>query len=169
MNFSALAVEFLGYAIIGEGPLSTVQLLWVNLIMDTFAAIALASETPSPDIIRTPPTKTDDLIMTKHVWRQIYGVSLWNVLVIAFLVLFGKYIWGFDYTRTEEFYNGTTPTDKCRMYTMIFEAFIFLALFNEFNCRNISPTKFNMFGNLLSSWLFLLVVGSIFALTVVFV
>lgn len=55
------------------------------------------------------------------------------------------------------------------MYTMIFETFIFLSLFNEFNCRNISPSKYNMFGNLLSSWLFLLVVGGTFLLTILFV
>jgi magnesium-transporting ATPase (P-type) len=169
VNFSALVVEFLGYAIVGEGPLSTVQLLWVNLIMDTFAAIALASETPQPSIIRTPPTRNDDLIMTKHVWRQIYGMSLWNILVITFLVLFGKYIMGFEFERNQEFYDGTTPTSKCILYTMIFETFIFLQLFNEFNCRNISPNKYNMFGNLISSWLFLLVVAATFVLTVLFV
>lgn len=75
--------------------------------MDTFAAIALASETPQPSIIRTPPTKSDDLIMTKHVWRQIYGVSAWSVLVIVFLVLFGKLVFGFEFDRTDEFYDGT--------------------------------------------------------------
>jgi len=53
----------------GEPPLSAVQLLWVNLIMDTFAAVALASEKPHPSIIRTPPTKQGVLVMTKEVWR----------------------------------------------------------------------------------------------------
>jgi magnesium-transporting ATPase (P-type) len=53
----------------GEVPLGSVQLLWINLIMDTFAAIALASEKPHPSIIRTPPTKDGDLIMTKFLWR----------------------------------------------------------------------------------------------------
>jgi len=53
----------------GEVPLGTVQLLWINLIMDTFAALALATERPHPSIIRTPPVKKGDLIMTRIMWR----------------------------------------------------------------------------------------------------
>jgi len=49
--------------------MSTVQLLWINLIMDTFAALALASEKPHPSIIRNPPTKKGDQIMTPILWR----------------------------------------------------------------------------------------------------
>jgi len=85
----------------GEVPLSSVQLLWINLIMDTFAAIALASEKPHASIIRTPPTKEGDLIMTKAVWRQIYGIAIWNVLIITMQVLFGKYFWGFEFTKND--------------------------------------------------------------------
>jgi len=69
VNFSCLAVEFFGAAIMGEVPLSSVQLLWINLIMDTFAALALASEKPHPSIIRTPPTKEGELVVTKVMWR----------------------------------------------------------------------------------------------------
>ncbi len=154
----------------GEVPLSAVQLLWINLIMDTFAALALASEKPHPSIIRTPPTKEGELVMTKLVWRQIYGVTLWNIIAMTTLTLFGKYMWGLEFSKNDEFYLADgTATEKCKMYTIIFETFVFLQLFNEFNCKCIMPKKLNMFSNLLSNWLFLAILALTFGLTVFFV
>ena len=116
VNFSVLAVEFIGALTMGEPPLSAVQLLWINLIMDTFAAVALASEKPHPSIIRTPPTKPGVNVLTKQVWRQIYGVAIWNIIVITILVLFGQYMWDLDFQKNDEFYytskdvkNATSP------------------------------------------------------------
>jgi P-type Ca2+ transporter type 2C len=126
VNFSVLFIEFFGAATMGEVPLGTVQLLWINLIMDTFAALALASETPHPSIIRTPPVKKGDLIMTKVMWRQIYGITLYNVIVMVTLILFGKYLWGLDFSKNDEFYIEGIATNKCVMYTILFETFVFL-------------------------------------------
>lgn len=69
VNLSALLIVFLGSATKGETPLSVVQLLWVNLVMDTLAAIALGSERPHPSIIKTPPQKEREPIITSAMWR----------------------------------------------------------------------------------------------------
>jgi len=169
VNFSCLAVEFFGAAIMGEVPLSSVQLLWINLIMDTFAALALASEKPHPSIIRTPPTKEGELVMTKVIWRQIYGIAIWNTLVMALMIVFGKYFFDYDFSKNDEFTDSNGPTPKGRMYTILFETFVFLQLFNFFNCRTIQPKRLNMFSNLLSNWLFLAIVLLTFAGTVAMV
>ena len=170
VNFSVLLVEFFGAAVMGDVPLGTVQLLWINLIMDTFAALALASEVPHPSIIRTPPVKADDLIIEKYMWRQIYGVTIYNFAVMVFLIAFGKLLWGIEFDRNDEFIDEDgNPTTKNTMYTIIFETFVFLQIFNEFNARCISPRKLNVFGHLLSNWLFLAVVLGTMALTVFFV
>jgi Ca2+-transporting ATPase len=60
VNFAALAFVFIGAVFRGQSPLTTVQLLWINLIMDTLAALALATERPHPSIIRNPPIKKGD-------------------------------------------------------------------------------------------------------------
>jgi Ca2+-transporting ATPase len=65
--------------------------------MDTFAALALATEKPRPSIIATPPIRKGDNVLTPVVWRQIYGVSAYIVIVMTFLIFFGKLIWDFDY------------------------------------------------------------------------
>jgi magnesium-transporting ATPase (P-type) len=97
VNITTLAVVFLGYIILGESPFGTVHLLWINLIMDTLAALALATERPHPSIIKTPPIKQGDNILTPVVWRQIYGVSLYIIFVEVILMLFGKMMWDIDY------------------------------------------------------------------------
>jgi len=95
--------------------------------MDTLAALALATEKPHPSIIRTPPTKKNDLIMTPVMWRQIYGVGLYMVIVMLTLILLGEYIWGLDLTDITEFYNSNgDATAKCEFYTLLFDSFVFL-------------------------------------------
>jgi len=52
-----------------ESPFSAVQLLWINMIMDTFAAFALATESPNPSVLQGKPWKPDSKILTGAVWR----------------------------------------------------------------------------------------------------
>ena len=63
-NLSTLAIVFFGCATKGESPLNVVQLLWINLVMDTLAAIALGSERPHPSIIKNPPFKEKEQVVT---------------------------------------------------------------------------------------------------------
>jgi len=76
--------------------------------MDTFAALALASEKPHPSIIRNPPTKKGDQIMTPIMWRQIYGMSAYIILVMVILTSFGKPIFDFTYNRSSEIFTTET-------------------------------------------------------------
>lgn len=69
VNISAVLTVALGGLFIGQSPLSPVQLLWVNLIMDTFAAIALATEPPLDAVTRGMPYKENNPVITKFVWR----------------------------------------------------------------------------------------------------
>jgi len=100
-NITCLVTVFFVCAVKGDSYMNTVQLLWINLIMDTFAALALASEKPHPSIIKNPPTRKGETIMTPVMWRQIYGVSAYIILVIVFLTLFGPLIYDFSYSRDD--------------------------------------------------------------------
>lgn len=94
VNISALATVFIGACYFTESPLSAVQLLWINLIMDTFAAFALATEPPLPSVIKGPPFAPGSPILSGPVWRQILGISAWNVLVMIILIFFGPLMGG---------------------------------------------------------------------------
>lgn len=99
-NISTLAIVFFGCATKGESPLNVVQLLWINLVMDTLAAIALGSERPHPSIIKSPPFKEKEQVVTKVMWRQIFGVSAYIVLVMILQFFFADNMWGIDYKDT---------------------------------------------------------------------
>lgn len=66
-------IVFVGGVFVNDPPLTAVQMLWVNLIMDTFAALALATEPPSEELLKEQPYKRDDIIVTAVMWRNIVG------------------------------------------------------------------------------------------------
>ncbi|KAG2381574.1 hypothetical protein C9374_005958 [Naegleria lovaniensis] len=72
-----------------EPPLTAIQLLWVNLIMDTFAALALATEPPYRELLDRKPYGRHDAIITKNMWFHICGQSLYQFIVLVLLYVFG--------------------------------------------------------------------------------
>src|SRR5262249_34433359 len=75
INVSALSIAFLGPFLGLRPPFTVLQLLWINVIMDTFAAIALCSEPPRENLMRKPPKRRDENIITREM--------LWNILATA--------------------------------------------------------------------------------------
>lgn len=106
VNISVVFTVFVGCCFFAESPITAVGLLWINLIMDTFAALALSTEPPLPSIIQGRPMilskpKVDneidhedkgDKILSDHVWRQILGISILNMVIMTILIFFGSLI-----------------------------------------------------------------------------
>jgi magnesium-transporting ATPase (P-type) len=74
----------------GSAPLTIVQLLWVNLIMDTLGALALATEPPNDAMMQRPPVGRSDNFITKVMWRNIIGQSIYQLVVLGVLLFQGK-------------------------------------------------------------------------------
>lgn len=120
INFVALFIVLLGSLVGTELPLTVTQMLWVNLIMDTFAALALASIPPGEDVMKEKPRKSTDFIITGSMKAHILGMGL------AFLaVLMGMLLW---FAHEE---GGMTP----RRLTIFFTFFVMLQFWNLFNAR----------------------------------
>jgi Ca2+-transporting ATPase len=106
VNFVALVVSFIGALVGGRMPLNVLQLLWVNLIMDTLGALALATETPSPKLLDDKPHgRSEPLIngkMFKHIVAQGFYQMFW-----MFLFLYGLPV----------FMSRYAYTDRCTMYS----------------------------------------------------
>jgi len=66
-------MAFIGGVVLGDSPLTSVQMLWVNLIMDTFAALALATEPPNEELLKDKPHGRKDNIVTAVMWRNVCG------------------------------------------------------------------------------------------------
>lgn len=144
VNIVALMINFVSACITGSAPLTAVQLLWVNLIMDTLGALALATEPPNEGLMKRPPVKRTDSFITKTMWRNIIGQSVYQMAVLFVLNFAGKPILNL---------HGSNAT--AILNTFIFNTFVFCQVFNEINSRDID--KINIFRGMFSSWIFVAV------------
>ncbi|XP_061991781.1 putative calcium-transporting ATPase 13, plasma membrane-type [Rosa rugosa] len=122
INVATLVVNFVAAASAGEVPLTAVQLLWVNLIMDTMAALALATDKPTKELMERPPVLRSEPVITYLMWRNVFAQALFQVAVLLILQFKGRSIFG-----VSEKVNNT----------MIFNVFVLCQVFNEFNARSV--------------------------------
>jgi len=110
----------------GESPLKPVQLLWVNLIMDTMAALALATEEPTPDLLNRPPHGRDGSgLITPTMWKSVFGQAIFQLIVNFTLLYKFPAMWGVE-------------QDGVKHLTFFFNTFVMCQLFNEINARKIN-------------------------------
>jgi Ca2+ transporting ATPase len=101
---------FFGSVILKDSPLTAVQMLWVNLIMDTLAALALATEEPTDEILTRKPYPKDDIIVTPVMWRNVCGHSIYQMFILI-LIMF-TWVKPFGFVHTYDVLNvcpSTTP------------------------------------------------------------
>ncbi|OMJ17683.1 Calcium-transporting ATPase PAT1 [Smittium culicis] len=156
VNVTAVTVAFVS-AVQGNSQdpvFSPVQLLWVNLIMDTFAALALATDPPQESLLNRFPERPNAPIITLTMWKNIIGQSIVQIAV-NFYTLYGSYsVFGLDYEN---------PTEYLVLRSIVFNVFVFLQIFNEFNCR-VLGSEVNPFKGITKNKYFLMVViGTIIA------
>ncbi|KAF9910365.1 hypothetical protein BX616_010882 [Lobosporangium transversale] len=153
VNISAVTLSFISAATSdnNQSVLSAVQLLWVNLIMDTLAALALATEPPTLDILDRFPIAKSAPLITFSMWKMILGQAIFQIALNLTLLKYGAQLFHLQSQ------DGTiSPEHRLTLRTMIFNIFVFLQLFNELNCRRIDDTL-NVFKNLKNNTIFILV------------
>ncbi|KAK7381173.1 hypothetical protein VNO78_33702 [Psophocarpus tetragonolobus] len=152
VNVAALAINFVAAVSAGEVPLTAVQLLWVNLIMDTLGALALATEKPTMELMDQPPVGRTKPLITNVMWRNLLAQALYQIAVLLTLQFKGESIFGVT--------SGVNDT-------LIFNTFVLCQIFNEFNARKME--KRNVFKEIHRSKLFLSIIGITIILQVVMV
>ncbi|XP_060177443.1 putative calcium-transporting ATPase 11, plasma membrane-type [Lycium barbarum] len=152
----ALMINFISACISGSAPFTVVQLLWVNLIMDTLGAIALATESPHEGLMSRPPVGREVSLISKTMWRNIIGQSIFQLAILLVFNFAGKQILSLE---------GSDATIV--LSTFIFNTFVFCQVFNEINCRDME--KINVFRGIFGSWIFLGVIISTFVFQIVIV
>ncbi|KAI3678880.1 hypothetical protein L6452_38184 [Arctium lappa] len=152
VNVAALVINFIAAVSAGDVPLTAVQLLWVNLIMDTLGALALATERPTDELMNKPPVGRVEPLITNVMWRNLFAQSLYQIIILLTFQFRGKTI--FDVN--ERVKN-----------TIIFNTFVFCQVFNEFNSRKLEQR--NIFRGIHTNRLFLGITGMTIILQVVMV
>lgn len=146
VNFVALIVAFLGPFIGIESslPLTVIQLLWVNIIMDTFAALALSGEPPRKETLSDKPRPRDEHIITPTMAAIIGLVGIYMATVLLLLFRFN-------------FLGGETHLQRL---TILFTTFVMFQVWNEFNCRALNYRQ-SPFRGLSGNRMFLIIIGVI--------
>ncbi|CAI9781215.1 unnamed protein product [Fraxinus pennsylvanica] len=152
VNVAALVINFIAIVSAGDVPLTTVQLLWANLIMDTLGALALATERPTDELMHKPSVGRTEPLITKIMWRNLLAQAIYQITILLTLQFKGKSIFNM-----EEKVNDT----------MIFNTFVFCQVFNEFNARKLE--KKNVFKGIHKNGLFLGIIVVTLILQVVMV
>lgn len=135
VNVAACLIVLVGAFLDTQSPLTVTQMLWVNLIMDTFAAMALAALPPSKAVMRDKPRDRRDFIINRPMYNSIIGVGIiFFVLLLGILILFNHT----DITCLYDFSNiSWSSKTELSSYelSLFFTIFVFLQFWNMFNAR----------------------------------
>jgi len=154
VNVAAVSIAFIGAVHLSESPLSAVQLLWVNLIMDALASLALATEPPTEDLLLRKPYGRHAPLITKRMYAFIFGHSAYQMTVILWLLYYGDI--AFDIESGRGKFHGENEVFT-QHYTMIFNSFVLMQLFNEFNARKLYGER-NVFEGIFKNPIFVTIV-----------
>ncbi|KAI8336725.1 PMCA-type calcium-translocating P-type ATPase [Chlamydoabsidia padenii] len=143
VNITAVVLTFISAVVSSKqkSVLTAVQLLWVNLIMDTFAALALATDPPTEELLHRAPEPRSSPLITFKMWKMIIGQAIFQITVT--LVLLYSDILHYD-------------AESDILQTIVFNTFVFCQIFNEINCRRID-SKLNVFTNIWANKFFLFI------------
>ena len=151
VNVVAVSLNFISAAAgITELPLAAVPLLWVNMIMDSMGAVALATEPPSPHLMERKPFGRSAPLVNREMWRNIVVMSVYQLIVCLVLLFAGQDLLGIDET------DGDAHYRTLRVNSVIFNTFVFMQIFSEINSRKI--TEWNVFEGIQDSPIFCFII-----------
>ncbi|RZC00665.1 calcium-transporting ATPase 9, plasma membrane-type-like isoform X2 [Glycine soja] len=158
VNVAALVINVVAAITSGDVPLNAVQLLWVNLIMDTLGALALATEPPTDRLMHRSPVGRRESLITNIMWRNLIVQAVYQIAVLLVLNFCGESILPKQDTKADAFQVKNT---------LIFNAFVLCQIFNEFNARK--PDEMNVFRGVTNNKLFMGIVGVTFILQIIII
>ena len=153
INVTAVLISFIAPLLGVENPLTITQILWVNLVMDTLAALAFGGEPALDKYMLEKPKKRDEAIVSPAMWSSILVGSLWT-FAVSMVFLFTPL--ASHFFRADE--------NNVYLLTGYFTFFIFAAVFNAFNART---DEFNLFSNIGKNTGFLKIIGLIAAIQII--
>ncbi|KAK7033038.1 calcium-transporting ATPase [Favolaschia claudopus] len=153
-NVTAVVITFVTAVASNEeaSVLSAVQLLWINIIMDTFAALALATDPATESLLDRKPDKKSAPLFSTDMYKQIMFQSIYQITVTLIFHFLGHRILGLGHSDDAKI----TRRNDLLVQTLVFNAFVFAQIFNSFNCRRLDR-KLNIFEGLLLNWYFIVI------------
>ncbi|KXS13532.1 calcium-translocating P-type ATPase, partial [Gonapodya prolifera JEL478] len=151
VNIVALSITIIGSIVMGESPLNAVQLLWVNLIMDSLGALALATDEPEDDVLQQPPHGRTQPLISRAMQEYMITQVVYQLIILIALMFSADQIVPLD-----PVYHPTTDDAK-RNNALIFTTFVLLQVSNEITARQLNG-ELNVFQGFGRNKLFLFIV-----------
>uniref|UniRef100_A0A8C3C594 Calcium-transporting ATPase n=1 Tax=Cairina moschata TaxID=8855 RepID=A0A8C3C594_CAIMO len=161
VNVVAVIVAFTGACITQDSPLKAVQMLWVNLIMDTLASLALATEPPTEALLLRKPYGRNKPLISRTMMKNILGHAFYQLVVVFTLLFAGERIFDIDSGR-----NAPLHAPPSEHYTIVFNTFVMMQLFNEINARKIHGER-NVFEGIFNNAIFCAIVLGTFVVQLI--
>ena len=160
INVGAVLISFICPLIGLENPLTVTQILWVNLVMDTLAALAFGGEPALSEYMHEAPKKRSEHIISKYMWSEILVAGLWTFAMGMLLLLLPAIKGVFRMPDMVVVIDGVERVvpDTRYLLTGYFTFFILSAVFNAFNART---TKINLFDNIFKNKGFFIILSII--------
>ncbi|ROT34853.1 plasma membrane calcium-transporting ATPase [Sodiomyces alkalinus F11] len=149
VNVTAVVLTFVTAVSHEASVLTAVQLLWVNLIMDTLAALALATDPPQKSVLNRRPERRDASIISTTMWKMILGQAAYQ-LAITFMLFYG----GSRILPAGNEMNLEPEAFQAQVNTVVFNTFVWMQIFNQWNNRRLD-NKFNIFEGLTKNYFFM--------------
>ena len=147
VNICAVSLSIIGPFIGVETPVTVIQMLWINMVMDTLAGLAFSFEPPLLEYMDEKPKKKDEQIINKYMINEILFTGTYSsILCVLFLKL----------PIIKELYRFNI--DSIYLMTAFFGLFIFIGIFNSFNART---HRLNLFANILKNKVFIIIISFI--------
>ncbi|XP_040264674.1 plasma membrane calcium-transporting ATPase 1 isoform X2 [Bufo bufo] len=163
VNVVAVIVAFTGACITQDSPLKAVQMLWVNLIMDTLASLALATEPPTESLLLRKPYGRNKPLISRTMMKNILGHAVYQLVVVFTLLFVGEKLFDIDSGR-----NAPLHAPPSQHYTIVFNTFVMMQLFNEINARKIHGER-NVFEGIFNNLIFCSIVLGTFIIQIIIV
>ena len=154
-NVVAVFMTFLGGIILKDSPLNAIEMLWVNLIMDSFASLALATESPHDSLLDRKPYSRDASILTPMMLLNISSQAIFQILTLTVILFYGDIIFGVPSDRELEHFMWNDVNGY--HFTLFFDIFVFMQVCNSINARKLNKHEYNVFSGILGNWYYIFI------------
>ena len=154
-NIVAVFMTFLGGIILKDSPLNAIQMLWVNLIMDSFASLALATEDPSEALLDRKPYSREASILTPMMKLNIVSQAIFQISVLTIIIFYGDYLFNVPSDRQLDHFTWNNVNGY--HFTIFFNIFVYMQVFNSINARKLQKDEYNVFTGIFGNWLYLMI------------
>ena len=158
-NIVAVFMTLLGSIVLKDSPLNAIQMLWLNLIMDSFGSLALATEDPKDELLTRKPYSRKENVITPIMMYNIVCQGVFQILVLTVILFYGDVL--FNVPSDRELSHFEWNNQNGYHFTIFFHIFVLMQVFNSINARKLKKNEINVFTDIMANNLYLIIQGTI--------